>query len=209
MYSRYVSLGQNCEVAFQFRRIFGSESSSFFSWNVTNFNAATQLINNDFAGILIDSNLQVESDTDMILDKSYNYYFHSPLPTSHSLDEDEFKSKMETHREKAHYLINKFRESYNSSDLIAYFYVTNEPDCKDPALALRDALLSKHKNRNFTLVILQDESRREEPWEEECIANHYLKRLAPVQDASDGHVSSYDKVFRQYPFNGVVYYSGY
>ncbi|ACA17524.1 hypothetical protein M446_3114 [Methylobacterium sp. 4-46] len=209
MYRRYVSLGQNCEVAFQFRRIFGTDSSSFFSWNVTSFEAAIRLIDDDFEGILEECNLERHADGRMVRDKGYDYLFHSPFATPEPRDDPDFAATLTRWRERTLHLVAKFREAYRAPWRTAYFYVTDQAACRSRAVRLRDALRARHEADNFVLVLLQDEGMREEPWGEPCLANHYLKRLAPWHDASDGHVSSYDRVFRAHPFDGAVAYAGY
>lgn len=209
MFKRYVSLGQNCEVAFQFRRVLGTDESSFFSWNVTDFNSAIQLIENDFKDILMESNLERHENGGMVKDKKYNYLFHTPFSTPEPCSDPEFALKLNGHRQKANYLINKMRESYSAEWKTAYFYVSSETECRASSVALRDVLLKVHTKPNFTLIVLQDENMIEKSWDEQHLHNHYLKRLAPWHDATDGHVSSYDKIFRLYPHDGNNYYAGY
>lgn len=209
MYKRYVSLGRNCEVAFQFRRFFGKENSSYFSWNVTSFDAAINLIKNYFNGVLLDKNIEGNGDSGMVWDRAYEYLFHTPFSTDVPQNDPEYQSRIDNHRQKAEYLINKFRGSYNETGMTAYFYVTDDGDCKTKSLIFRDTLSEKHQSKNFTVIILQDESKKEPSWGEECLENRYLKRLAPWADATDGHVSSYDRVFREFPIEGEVHYAGY
>lgn len=207
-FSNYVSLGSNCEIAFQFRRILGRESSSFFSWNVTSFAALSSLLSSRFSGILEEQNLSPHGHG-MVRDNFHDYLFHTPFSTPNPSDDPDFAKNLANHRSKARYLIDKFTSQAASGEPIVYFYRTEEEDAKAKAMVVRDSLAGMHHRDNFRLVIIQAESRREDDWQEACIANRYVLRLAPFNDATDGHVSSYDRIFREFPFSGEMRYSGY
>ncbi len=63
-FDEYVSLGSDCEVGFQFRRVLGHDSSSFCNWNVTGIAALERLLATRFAEVLQEQNI-------------------APMPTSH------------------------------------------------------------------------------------------------------------------------------
>lgn len=207
-FTNYVSLGSNCEIAFQFRRILGRESSSFFSWNVTSFAALTSLLSSRFGGILEEQNLAPHGHG-MVRDNGHDYLFHTPFSTPDPADDPDFAKNLEDHRSKARYLIDKFVSQAASDDGTVYFYRTEEDDVKAKAIGVRDVLAEIHGRDNFRLVVIQAEGRREDDWQEACLANRYVLRLAPFNDATDGHVSSYDRIFREFPFSGEMRYSGY
>ena len=47
MYDHFVSLGFNCEAAFNFRRLLGRDDSSYFNWLVAPFGSMIKLIESD------------------------------------------------------------------------------------------------------------------------------------------------------------------
>jgi len=199
-YHHYVSLGHNCEIAFQFRRVLGRDSSSFFSWNVTPLGALHSLLDARFAGILQPENLRPHGDGSLVWDASHDFAFHSPFATPDPHDDPDFAAQLEDFRGKTNYLIDKFVETARGEESVAYFYKTEEPDARAHALALRDALDGYHQGRdNFIIVMLQTQDRAEADWGEARIANRYLARFGPWYDATDGHVLSYDAVFSEFP----------
>ncbi len=209
-YQHYVSLGHNCEIAFQFRRILGRDSSSFFSWNITPLSSLISLFKGRFVGILQADNLSQHGDGSLVWDKSYDFAFHSPFSTPVPHDDPEFAVKLVAFREKTHYLVEKFYSTARSGDSVAYFYKADEvPVVRKEARALRNLLNEIHVNNDFNIIFLQPEDRAEPDWGEPGLANRYLKRLAPWYDATDGHVSSYDKVFLEFPHVENMRFSGY
>lgn len=211
-YSEYVSLGINCEGAFQIRRILGHDASSFFSWNVTPLPALEALIQSRFEGILQWENIS-SSGGGLLHDSSHNYKFHSPFSCEDFSNDSEAKRKFSEHKEKAGYLVSKFLRSRELDESTVYFYKAEDQgedlEFRKIICRVRDLLGKIHESSQFSLVVLQDESRRDSAWQEEFIFNRYLKRTAPWSDATDGHVQSWDKVFREFPFDGPMYFSGY
>ena len=57
MYDNYVSLGSNCEAAFQLRRLRGRDVALVFNWLVTPIDALVS-VRPDFAGVYAKENLQ-------------------------------------------------------------------------------------------------------------------------------------------------------
>jgi hypothetical protein len=209
-YQHYVSLGYNCEIAFQFRRLLGLDSSSFFSWNITPFRALQSLLKSGFSGILAAENLRKHGDGSLVWDKSHEFAFHSPFSTPEPHDDPNFAEQLEAFRKKTKYLIDKFVEVAHSGETVAYFYKTEEADAHTAAVALRFLLDEYHQGRdNYTLILLQTADRAESDWGEARIANRYLKRFGPWHDATDGHVQSYDKVFREFPHVDTMRLAGY
>ena len=195
-FQHYDSLGDNCEVAFQFRRILDKDSSSFFSWNATPFSALKSLLRRRFARILQPENLSRHGDGSLVSDASHGYYLHSPFSTPEPHDDPEFEAHLGAMRDKTAYLIAKFIDVARSGERVAYFYKTDEPEARTNSLELRDILDEYHQgDANYVIILMQSADKAEPDWDEARIANRYLTRFAPWYDAPDGHVSSYDKLF--------------
>jgi hypothetical protein len=210
MYDHYVSLGRNCEVAFQFRRVLSKDQSSFFSWNITSLDALISILGSDFRGVLQEENLRPYGRGDLVLDVSHGYCFHSPFSKSTPTEDPLFRDKFDKLKEKTDYLIKKFHRVAEHAGRVAYFYKTEDSHPKGKLLTVRDMLRDYHKGReNFILISLETEAFREEDWAEVCIANRYLRRFAPDEDAVDGHLQSYDKVFREFPHVEGLLFSTY
>jgi hypothetical protein len=213
VYLEYIPLGINCEVAFQIRRILGFDSSSFFSWNVTKMESVISLLEHRFAGILNWDDITPVSGNDLLSDPSHDFKFHSPFLRGRVKDDSEFDQKREIFEKKVAYLTEKFFIVRAPNDYSAYFYKYDGNDSPvyvhKRALRIRDLLCEIHRNGNFVLVILQHESRTEAPWAEPNLSNRYLKRVSPWSDATDGHVQSWDRVFRDFPHRAPLRLAGF
>lgn len=208
-YQHYISLGSNCEIAFQFRRVLQQDSSSFFSWNVTDCSALLRLLKTRFEGVAELDNIRPHSHPSMLLDTRYDYLFHNPFATGEPSEDPQFDTTWAAYRSKVEYLVAKFLRDAASDDRTAYFYKTDEEDVRGKARLIRDALQDLHPKDNFDLVIIQTRDREEADWGESRLRNRYVRRFAPFDDATDGHVSSYDAIFREFPKAVTMYYAGY
>lgn len=208
-YQHYISLGSNCEIAFQFRRVLQQDSSSFFSWNVTDCSALLRLLKTRFEGVAELGNIRPHSHPSMLLDTRYDYLFHNPFATGEPSEDPQFDTTWAAYRSKVEYLVAKFLRDAASDDRTAYFYKTDEEDVRGKARLIRDALQDLHPKDNFDLVIIQTRDREEADWGETRLRNRYVRRFAPFDDATDGHVSSYDAIFREFPKAVTMYYAGY
>lgn len=212
-YSEYVPLGINCEAAYQVRRILGRDSASFFSWNVTPWSALESLIRTRFDGILRQENISPHMDGSLMNDTSHDYKFHSPFSRPDFVNDPEFADKLENHRQKVAYLIGKFLRPREPGESAAYFYKADGPEdaaqVRAAANRVRDLLNEIHKDSPFMLVVLQQEERKEPRWGDERIENRYLKRYSPWSDATDGHVQTWDSVFREFPHRDAMQFAGF
>ncbi len=165
-YQHYISLGSNCEIAFQFRRVLQQDSSSFFSWNVTDCGALLRLLKARFVGVAELGNILPHSHPSMLLDTRYDYLFHNPFMTGEPSDDPQFGPTWAAYRSKVDYLVTKFLRDAASDDRTAYFYKTDEEDVHEKALLIRDAIQDLHQKENFDLVVIQTRDREEADWGE-------------------------------------------
>lgn len=190
-FDEYVSLGGNCEVAFQLRRLLGRDSSSFFSWLFVDLDQVNALLGNRFAGILRPENLG-RWPGGMVLDQAYGYKFHSPFATEEPQADPEFEQKLADHRSKAEYLIDKLNQPARR----AYFFKPMEPLTSPDGLEeLRSHLAAI--GGDFALILLTEQPLNFELGDR--IFNRTLERFAPYDNATDGHEPSWDRVFSEFP----------
>jgi hypothetical protein len=212
-YDEYISLGSDCEVGFQIRRILGHDSSSYFSWNVTDLQALKRVLENRFEGVLQLGNVSVHGDGGLLNDHLYEYKFHSPFDRPDYENDPAFEAKFQDHREKSQYLIDKFLRERPADHATAYFYkvaVTEEPGAPQRILPeVRDILAGIHGASPFNIIAVMAEDRREDPWGLPRIHNRTLRRIAPWNDAPDGHVNSWDRLFYEFPHKEPMRFSGY
>lgn len=201
MFNNYVSLGRNCEVAFQFRRIFKKDYAHYFHWLVTPFDSLLEILGNDFEGAFAKENLVATDDPDMIVDRRYRMKYHSPFKKElgRDLSGPRFDALHAEALDKYRFLAERFRTLAGSGNKVAYFVKVDEADARSKAVALRDLLSGRYPGHDFQLVILQQAELAEADWGERRIANRYLERFAPFNRAGDGHVPSWDRVFAEFP----------
>lgn len=210
MFDRYASLGYNCEGAFQIRRALGRDDSNFFSWNITTFDALDSLLANRFEGIMNVENFRHHT-MDLVRDLAGDYMFHSLFPHEENINYSDYPEIVQEHQEKAAYLVEKFIAAAQSDDIrTCYFYKTDEADARDRSVRVRDLLLDLSEGRqNFQLVTIQTADRQESSWDEPMVFNRYAKRFAAIDDAHDGHVSSWDRIFAEFPHREGLRLAGY
>lgn len=209
-YNEYISLGNNCEVAYQFRRVLRRDVSGFFNWNVTTFPSLISLLETRFANILQIENLTNLPEKGLMHDSSHDFHVHSSFRTTDFKSEENFEERFENLKSKFAHFIDKFVADANNKTNVVYFYKTEEKDgVQQHAKVVYERLGQLHGHDNFSLVIVQKAEYREADWGESRIFNRYARRLAPWGDAPDGHVSSWDKIFREFPHKDGVTLSGY
>ncbi len=199
VFDRYVSLGCNCEVGFQLKRVRGGAESGFFTWNITEPAALISLLETDFAGILQKSNLSVHTGGHLVRDASHDFMVHHDFDPVAFMQAPDFDDKLTLLHEKFEHFLRKFRQSAAAPGNTAYFYKNNLDDPRGFALRVQELLGRYHGDTPFTLIVLQTEDRAEPDWGLPGIRNRYLKRFAPYDDTPDGHVPSWDAVFREFP----------
>ncbi|MEC4596526.1 hypothetical protein [Burkholderia vietnamiensis] len=210
MYDHYMSLGINCEAGFQFRRVLGRDISSFFNWNVTPPDALEKLLESDFANIGIAENLRFEGNGTLVRDVLYDYHFHwvgEGLDNITDGATDEYRSN----RSRLDHLVEKFRSTLRAGRPIAFFYTCNGGDVVDRLPRIEGLLEEKYGAKDFTIVALRSEEDASQvpAFDSPRLVSRTVKRFAPWSDATDGHVSSWDALFREFPHTAPMALSGY
>lgn len=195
MFDEHVSLGGNCEVAFQLRRLLGRDSSSFFSWLFVDLGQVNALFGNRFAGILRAENLGGWPGG-MVVDRAYGYKFHSPFATDDPHADPEFEQKLSEHRSKVEYLIDKLNQPARR----AYFFKPLEPLTSPDRLEKLRAHLTDIGG-DFALIVLTERPLTFDLGDR--VFNRTLERFAPYDNATDGHEPSWDRVFAEFPLTSV------
>lgn len=199
VFDRYVSLGSNCEVGFQLKRVRAAAESGFFTWNITEPDALISLLDSDFSGILHKENLSLHTGGHLARDKSHDFMVHHLFDPVQFNSAPDFDDKLQTLKAKFDYFVRKFREEAALPGRTAYFYKNVHSDARGFALQVHALLKRYHRANPFTLIVLQPAETMAPDWGIPDIRNRYLKRFAPYDDTSDGHVPSWDAVFREFP----------
>jgi len=199
VFANYVSLGRDCEVGFQLKRVLGAQEAGFFNWNITDAPALLALLQHDFSGILEAENLSLYGGGSLVHDRSHNFMVHHEFDTELFSQAPDFDRKLEKLRDKFVYFIEKFRETAASPDKTVYFYKCFHSEARDLATALQPLLARYHGDNPFNIVVIQTQDRFEPDWGLPGIHNRYVKRFAPHEDTPDAHVPSWDNIFREFP----------
>lgn len=201
MYDYYVSLGYNCEVAFQFRRVLGRDVAYMFNWMVTPLDSLHRIVANDFEGSFLKENIEVTADPDMLLDRAYGIRFHSPFrkELGRDLSGPRFEALYEQFQGKIALFKERFRGLAASRHRVLYVVKTDEERARERLAAFRDLMRTRWPEHDFEILALQLRGKEEPAWPEPRLHNRYMRRFAPTSDAPDGHLASWDKVFAEFP----------
>ena len=207
-FSHYMSLGINCEAAFQFRRVLGRDYASFFNWNVTPIETLVRLLEADFEDICLFENLVFEGNGTLVRDKAYDYHFHWVGANIDCLDGGGLI--YHKNRERLLYLAEKFRRTTASGRSIAFFVTFNGQQNLALLNTVAHLLRTKFQCGDFKIIALTDKSGDLAFLSaDDSIVARSLTRFAPWHDATDGHVSSWDQVFAEFPPEIQLRLSGY
>ena len=117
---------------------------------------------------------------------------------------------MEDHREKSRYLIDKFLRERPADHATAYFYKVDDGGAgrRSPPVA-RSATSWRGSTANCASSSGAGAGAPGGPLGLPQIHNRYLARIAPWNNAPDGHVSSWDRLFYEFPQKEPMRFSGY
>jgi hypothetical protein len=199
MFDRYVSLGRDCEVGFQLKRVRGAQETGLFNWNITDPPALISLLISDFSNIIQSDNLSLNREGSLAVDSSHGFLVHHEFDSQLFKDAPDYPEKLEKLQEKFAYFARLFREQAAAPGRTAYFYKCAANNAKELALTALILLKRYHGENPYDVIILQTSDRAEPDWGLPGIHNRYLKRFAPYDDTPDAHVMSWDAVFREFP----------
>lgn len=197
----FISLGNNCEIGFQFKRI-GYDKSSFFRFASCKFPSLIKILENNFKDIYKFENLIPVTNT-MVRDIKYNIAFHSQM-TSKVINEKRLFTMNERERKKIYdfelskikYLLKKQDEQFTSDQKKFFFLKTDLPlSCSQlDRLCINLKLLG---SKNFYIVYLTlDEWKIESNNENIKIEKLLFFSLGNETDKGDN--KSYNEIFRKY-----------
>lgn len=187
----YTSLGFNCEPAFQIRRHLGRDDSSLFSWAVTNPSALHAMIKTGFSELLDDQQLAHDlsiPECPMVIHGGYNWKFHAPLPPKTMTDS----------LQKLAYLVTKIRRPERK----LFIYCTPWSMWTSEVKEVYEALIhSGDYGVDNEMVVISTKMVPGLIGSNVAPRLHFrqLNRFAPLSDAPDGHVASWNRIFDEFP----------
>ncbi len=152
-------------------------------------------------------NLVYDGNGSLVRDTGHGFHFHWVGHDISLINAD--GPAVWDHQEKGAHLAHKFRDLMRSRESKVLFYATEEHGARVHFEKVADLLQGKFSARNFKIVLLQPQASFEDDWGSEIVANRYLDRFAPWADATDGHVRSWDAVFKEFPHRSGLVLSGF
>lgn len=196
MFDEYVSLGYNCEVAFQLKRLFGSDRAGFFNWRITDQPQLVALLQRRFEGILQPDKLGVGEAPGMIRDLAYHYQIHSPFASPDFLADPDFSEKLDREREKMDHLAERF---LHPSGRRCYFFkprfgITQAE--ADEVMMYLDRI-----SPDYALVVLRAAGQRLSGTK---LFDRRLSFVTAPDQTDHGDDAGYDRIFAEFPVRQSV-----
>lgn len=198
-----ISLGFCCAVA-STMEVNGLRHYAFpFDWVWTPFKGLCEAIKNDFSDFL-NSDFLVPSGR-ALFNTKYSISFHHDFPVyihnSLELLTEDYLNYLEEVQVKYKRRINRFCEALNSTRptfLIRARYtpLENEAICKDEVILLRDILLEKFPDGNWTLVVLDVTDDYKEDWQLDRVRNFYLHNEVDPWGGGGGDSKAWKTIFK-------------
>lgn len=174
-----INLGSCCQTSLQLRDHNFKREAFPFDWLLNNFNGLCLLLEEDFKDFLNPQVLEYKSlstiypNHSVVLNKKYNFEFRHDFP----LNNPKFMDFYDLNLEKYTRRINRF---YNVVKTERTFLIWCRCACFEPeltkndAIRLRDILLNKFPEKNWTLILLDFSDIIKEPWNIDPVKNYYM-----------------------------------
>lgn len=196
--NKIISLGYNCEIGLVLQAA-GIDDGSFFRFTFQQNEDLVRIIKNNFKNIYAWDNLRAYTH-DMVKDDHYRIAYHSKMYSKRVDDhweflapESELRSIHQSEVEKAQYLIQKWKDQIDMCESeggrITYIIKMEMPDF-DLLENLHKAIVSFGGSTRFNICVLN----LEKDEDGKVFSFMKLKRFAPISDAHDFHLQSWNRV---------------
>jgi SAM-dependent methyltransferase len=196
-FDEYISLGWNCEVAFQVRRVLGRDDASFFNWGIFEIDSLISLIEARFEGTFNADAIAWDADYQLPRDHNFDFAFHGPWGFELH-DDPAFLIKLQAHQAKAAHLARRFLTPRGRR-----LYLYKPPYTMPTEKVERLAELLAEITPDATMAIFRLAHESSSNATHPMLRERVLQRAAPVDDASDGHLASWDTVFAEFPHRAL------
>lgn len=206
MQQSYASLGYNCEIAYQFRRVMGHDVSSYFNWCYGKPTSIAHMIERNFHQPFEYD--MISSDGIMIWERKYDILYHGDVFNKSNQGKDKAAKDFfyRNLREKIEFLIVKWNYIVNSEINMIYFLKLRQDSesvgiPRDIAILVRDAILQSYPHHQFKIVAVMslEQGMIEENWGEPLIYNRYIAQFAPDHDPEAGNSEEWNRIFHEFP----------
>jgi len=197
-YDYFVSLGNNCEIGLQLRRV-GYDKSSFFRFTYCNYASLVNILENQFRDIFLLENLIPHTDN-MVKDTKYNIVFHSKLHSTlrdgsrEFIRNKDFKEVYTQEFEKHNYLIQKDMALFRSKQKILFFIKSNMLLQMEQLDKLVDIFKKYNPDMKFQILYITPQ-----PYisSNDFVSIEKISKYAPDANVHDVDLDYYNKLFMQ------------
>jgi hypothetical protein len=160
-FDHYMSLGNNCEIAFNLRRVLHKDISYYFNWLVTPIDGLIGILSSDFKDHFNKENLLYKGNPtqyEMITDTLYNLDHHSPFKKIKDFDfnSQEADSTYIEHLEKLELFKQRFHALQKSNLEVLYIIKTASHIDLNKINIIYNLLLTKNKFHKFSIAWIID-----------------------------------------------------
>lgn len=195
-FDEYVSLGYNCEVAWQLRRAHGDDRAGFFNWRITDTSQLVALLQRRFEGLLKPDQIGPGEAPGMIRDLSYHYQIHSPFETTDFASDPDFIAKLDLERGKMSHLAERFK---NPEGRRCYFLKPRFDLTQGEADEVMRCL--DRCSPDYVLVVLRAEGA---PITGAKLFDRRLSFVTTPDQTDHGDDAGYDRIFAEFPLSERV-----
>ncbi|HEY0052558.1 MAG TPA: DUF1796 family putative cysteine peptidase [Caulobacteraceae bacterium] len=197
-FDEYVSLGDNCETAFQLRRATGVDGGHFLDWTRVAPEVVATLIERRFAGILQPDALAFDPATALCVDRAYGHQFHHHFADgARPQDDPRFEERLGNERRRADHLIPRLLQPRGPR---CYVMRAQGRLNRIQAVRVRHAVAALHPESDFLLVTVQAEAhRRPHPWRYPNIEERFVSFVADPASADVGDEPGWDAILTEFP----------
>jgi hypothetical protein len=197
-FDEYVSLGYNCEVGFQIRRILGHDEASYFSWGIFPIDSIIALIEAKFCGVFNRDSLAWDKSHQLPRETTFDFAFHGPWHTDNPTNDPDFERALSEYRHKAAHLARKFLRP-GGNRLYIYKPICTQPKEKVDRLAQLLASISPQSTMVLLRLSYETSSNATHP----MIVERVLEHAAPADAVDRAHEPSWDRLFAEFPHKAI------
>lgn len=186
MFGHVVSVGGDCQPAYQIRRITGRHEAHVFDWLLVRAEGVAQLIDSGFEGWLQTPALSLEAQPYAhVRDAAYNVHFLHDFPLAPG-----FEAEAGRVRAKYEVLVHRWRMLLASEAAVLFVWKGDEG--REAVAPIAEALRRARGRRPFRLLALRSDL--EEPdWQMPDVTNRFLRQPVPYDWTGDD--AAWDALF--------------
>lgn len=191
-FDHVISLGQQCQGAYQIRRYFGLQQTHFFDYKRTSIECLRDIFDQDFKDITLPENLSFSREQNNITDTRYNLILSHDFFNEKGLVPEDYMSMYPNVRSKFDHLIGKIKSVLDSHSSCLFVYTFHRFKCKryndlNAALELETALKKRSPRLRFKILYVDNFT---------CLKSGKIGKYSEAVEYSY-KIESQDKVYQE------------